>query len=529
MSRCEKEHEKCRLIVEQSGETAGFVPTRLIYVGSDVPADSPILFESSERSEHDPTPPPFTALSHCWGKTQIITTTKRTVALRRAGIPWSALSKTFQDAIELTRALGIDYIWIDSLCIIQDDVEDWAREATKMASIYRNAYLTIGATAAADGSHGLYPRERPIIHSIQATKNDTSFPIYIWRLPDAPDINNSWTVASEDCPLQLRAWTFQEQLLSPRFVHFTREEVVWECYETATCECDRIENVKWPDHHMFKAEVLRVDHGITPGRPGATWNSLVQGYTTRKITYDHDRLPAVSSLATAFDSSGGQYLAGLWRNELPAGLLWQAKKDGPGRPSRHSTNPASSPPSWTWASIDGVRVDHDTTPLRSDVEIIEAEVYPSTSDPRGTVTGGYITLRGHLLKLQSTWERVDYKNFWLEHLVRISSDIRDDEDDKSTSCAGYLDRVTDKKLGFNEGALAGTIFFFLLGNVGGSEGAQPGKGLFLRELVDPTSEQVETGRRTMSKMLVERIGSAEIRESWRQKMYQSDAQIITIF
>lgn len=70
----------------------------------------------------------------------------------RAYIPWDKLPSTFQDAITVTRRLGIAYIWIDSLCIVQDDAQDWEREAAKMALIFESAYLTIAATAAPNGT-----------------------------------------------------------------------------------------------------------------------------------------------------------------------------------------------------------------------------------------------------------------------------------------------------------------------------------------------------------------------------------------
>ena len=88
------------------------------------------LYETEQELAH------YTTLSHCWGKKHIVTTTKATLEQRKLEVPWLLLSRTFQDAITITRELGIRYIWIDSLCIIQDDKEDWERVSAKMAEIY---------------------------------------------------------------------------------------------------------------------------------------------------------------------------------------------------------------------------------------------------------------------------------------------------------------------------------------------------------------------------------------------------------
>ena len=108
------------------------------------------LYETQRELAH------YTTLSHCWGKKRIVTTTKATLGQRKLEVQWPRLSRTFQDAINITRALGIRYIWIDSLCIIQDDKEDWERESAKMAEIYSCSYLNLAATGSADGDGGCF-------------------------------------------------------------------------------------------------------------------------------------------------------------------------------------------------------------------------------------------------------------------------------------------------------------------------------------------------------------------------------------
>ena len=96
-------------------------------------------------------------LSHCWGTSRRLMATKETLKDLQGGVAVSSLPETFRDAIVITRRLGIRYLWIDYLCIIQDDPQDWEREASKMADVYRNSYLTISAAASADSSSGCFP------------------------------------------------------------------------------------------------------------------------------------------------------------------------------------------------------------------------------------------------------------------------------------------------------------------------------------------------------------------------------------
>lgn len=141
-----------------------YIPTRLLRVGYS--ACDPFLVETGGAAgKVYGNCSDYVALSHCQGHHPFVATTKSTLRARKAGVAWTQLSKTFQDAIILTRDLGVDFVWIDSLCIIQDDAEDWAREASQMASIYRNGYITIAATWAASGQEGfLHGRELPKVY-----------------------------------------------------------------------------------------------------------------------------------------------------------------------------------------------------------------------------------------------------------------------------------------------------------------------------------------------------------------------------
>ncbi len=124
----------------------------------DIQIFSPHLYETSEELGQ------YSTLSHCWGDKQVITTTTMTLESRKRLISWNELSKTFQDAMMITQRLGLQHIWIDSLCIVQDDKLDWETESKKMATIYENSLLTIAAAKAMNGTEGCFSERQNAIN-----------------------------------------------------------------------------------------------------------------------------------------------------------------------------------------------------------------------------------------------------------------------------------------------------------------------------------------------------------------------------
>ncbi|RSM18499.1 hypothetical protein CDV31_002635 [Fusarium ambrosium] len=144
------------------------------------------------------------------------------------GIDLGNLPKTFQDAIKIARELKVRYLWIDALCIIQneDDHEDWKRECGNMASIYRNSYLTVAATWANSATGGCFITPDPGVVTGPIMMRKVS------HFPFIPTLENL-----EDFPILTRAWTYQERLLAPRVIYFGHQEILWDCLERHTCEC----------------------------------------------------------------------------------------------------------------------------------------------------------------------------------------------------------------------------------------------------------------------------------------------------
>ncbi|KAH8881797.1 HET-domain-containing protein, partial [Thozetella sp. PMI_491] len=248
----------------------------------------------------------YTCLSHCWGTSAPThMTTKDTVHhySSGAGIPIDSIPQTFRDAIDFSRRLGIEFIWIDSLCIIQDDLQDWEEQASQMASIYKEAHLTLCATSAPDSSWGCYS---------SCTQNMKPFSLFIGGNASTATL----PFYRNDFPLLTRAWCYQERLLSPRLLHFTRGELMWECAGASACECTSLEFLVTSAGSLSLSQV----HDIA-----RHWHDIVEEYVNLELTFHSDRLVALSGIAQEvlrLRPGGEVYLAGLWRTTLLEDLRW---------------------------------------------------------------------------------------------------------------------------------------------------------------------------------------------------------------
>jgi hypothetical protein len=312
--------------------------------------------------------PRFAALSHCWGMGKHLITTKSSLTKHQKSIAMPSLPKTFQDAVAICRFLGIDYLWIDSLCIIQDDERDWEEESRKMGSIYQYAHLVISADAAADSSVGCFTR-RDCSTALESASNDGSNSVVCLSVRRAIQ-HSQWTNVSADHeyrdPLSDRAWVLQEWLLGRRVLHFTRQEIVWDCKTSFKCECDAFERpTSTPDTEAdcpinpirgLRGKMARLlqrprSQNTTVLASVRLWLDVVEEYTMRKLTKPSDRMIAISGLASEIGSSDPQlvdYVCGFFWYRLVEQLLWTrcAVEE---RPQRRSSRMVA--PSWSWGSI----------------------------------------------------------------------------------------------------------------------------------------------------------------------------------
>lgn len=196
-----------------------------------------------------------------------------------------------------------------------------------------------------------------------------------------------------------RGWTLQEQMLSPRVIHFTREELVWDYYGGQARECV---------DGGSAADVVKSRFGLAlqnASLRSQAWREMLELYSSRQLTFHKDRLPAVSGVASEFAESTGAYHSGHWESELPFSLLWVCKY-GPGERVKGTSDPPSNPPSWSWASMESTHISwqrwlrHNlNSDLVTVVEVLDVFTKPSTADPRGLVAKGMVTLRGKLYPL----------------------------------------------------------------------------------------------------------------------------------
>ncbi|KAF2627522.1 HET-domain-containing protein [Macroventuria anomochaeta] len=410
LKTCLSSHSKCRRPKSTT------LPKRVLDVlGND--SKSVRLHESYfNKDENRYEYGEYIALSHVWGVAKgLPKTTTRTIQSYKKGIPWTTLPRALQEAVVLTRTLGFRWLWIDALCLIQDDTPSKLEESMTMDQIFGNAFLTIAATSATDSSsHPLFPAQvQPF--KIQATDSKGSaFKIYVREQPshysfkapfDEGAHMNEWELpfnisedSNQDTPLLKRAWAFTERLLSPRLLHFTKSEMILECREGYQCECGRIADSTFDSRatDSIKQEFARIiaetnrrpsfdgsvhdqPNGIesvtsqlasttlTNGAKNISqkreealqlWSYIITEFTARNITYDSDRLLAIASIANQLSPAlHSGYVAGQWTFST-MGLLWYPNDSTRCRRSKSSTG--HNVPSWSWASIEGSPIFFDT-------------------------------------------------------------------------------------------------------------------------------------------------------------------------
>jgi hypothetical protein len=416
LQECMESHDQCQI------PDASVLPKRVLSI-----SDGQVRL-----IETDGQVAPYLTLSHCWGRPPFTQMTSRNLDLLKREIPWTWLSKSFQDAIIITHRLGFQYLWIDGLCILQNDKQDWEYHASKMSEIFSSSQLTIAVSRSGGGDKGCFSRHSDRIlelqgKSLRKVKNPLLWQSYYLDGRDRDGIPKTFAAQlktphglfkgrTPEEPLLRRAWVFQEQILSPRIIHYASGELYFECKSQVACECRgkslRSLTTQWETRWRKAHEVLLEAQQPTStdrerlrrsSRHFEAYRALIETYTELDITNDLDRLPALSGVTFGRQDL---YLAGMWGSILLESLHWTAMPRGNINMSRRPVQYRG--PSWSWVSVEApirhVEVEFSKA-IHSPklfAKIINASCSPEGLDPRGRVSSGYLQIQGPRVDVQVT-------------------------------------------------------------------------------------------------------------------------------
>ncbi|KAI0406318.1 HET-domain-containing protein [Xylaria palmicola] len=397
-----------------------FMPKRVLHISSD---DSCTTY-AVRISVNEP-PAPYVALSYCWGGDQPYKTTKARIESGQLDLTWERIPKTIQDAVKSTLSLGVEYLWIDAFCIIQDDDSDFTLQMAEVPTIYARSIITIGASRAATASQGFLDEINLADDTTLAVRLHFQCPsgkfgsIFITCIPKS----------RLQEPIRHRAWTMQEFYLPVRLLQFESYQLRWHCsnsdmqigfaeqaftdgWKRGNNPNDEREEPAWsfPYTKNFFAEYAKMGmptaerHNIALSH----WHSFIPTYTSRSLTFAKDRPWAASGTAEAWATiTQDDYLAGHWRKSLPSGLLWRIMTDERGI---NFANKKGAPllghrlkefvgPSWSWTSVLGPANFLYAGAAEKDTRLVLQDVSIKLVEPKalyGAVEYGYVTVQGRL-------------------------------------------------------------------------------------------------------------------------------------
>lgn len=366
----------------------------------------------------------YTTLSYCWGGAQQLTTTKATFVSMTLGIPITCLPRTIQDAIIITRNLNIRFLWVDAICIIQDDEIDKATEIRGMGAIYKQATLTIAALSSENAYKGFIKKS--------VAERGSLFP-FLFPNGTLGRIELVVTDLYHEIPLEkleTRAWTFQEFLLSPRLLLFNQSEAFWQCQSLqrtslfgtpsshASSHSYRLPNNVFCDLAAGERDPL---NDLAKMAQNHIWSMIVSDYSKRHVQFEEDRFHAIAGVVNEVkDVWQDTYLAGFWRKQLVHHLVWYRRnKDPQSEPMEPSSYNA---PSWSWLSVNCPVAIYGGT-MSPDAEVIDCTVEPMDATlQEGPFRSGTLIIEGTFLMASEILDGIETRELY-EIMIMTRSEV----------------------------------------------------------------------------------------------------------
>ncbi len=410
-------------------DAKGFLPTRLIDVRQDqlrvVETRNDPYFKQLSACDRR-----YSTLSYCWGSRleglSQLRLTKDTQPLLQSGFVLGAMSAVQKNAAMVTRALGIPFLWIDAICILQGDADDWELESSLMHKIYGNAYVTICNLKSQSCQQGFLSEDQLRVN-IPFDTRDRSKKAECYEIGPGSVSGCSIRAFERDTWSRLdfqstewisRAWTFQEATLSTRMILFARSGLYFSCSS----------GLVWEYGRLLEEPLNFSVHGILQDTSAAdmyrNWNQkIATQFSGRQATYLTDSLPALSGTAQIFAAAlDDEYVAGMWKGDLLAGLLW--KMEGPLRNSLDrlllSFEGPYIGPSWSWvgrqegeSGVGKVRgfgpgrcnlyPTKSSAGLRMQCDTLETQRAPSGMDKFGKISSATLLVKTRVYPLALGW------------------------------------------------------------------------------------------------------------------------------
>jgi hypothetical protein len=448
--------------------TLEYVPTRLL----DLRNITSGTWRICVPSEDSTSVVAYATISYCWGAMPFLKLTQQLLPDFRAGQPVSQLPQVFQDAIMVTKHLGLQYIWIDALCIIQDSEEDFKNEAAKMAEVYSNTVINIIAAACQSPFESLFKaRDLRSCHVGRFWPSWDTTDSFFATLHSVDSIMEIESIKRdfENASTSRRGWILQERILPSRRLYFFRTQLYYVCRSSEACEVfpDVV-----PDRLKSYSETHDLPLPSQQQSPFHNWNFLAEEYSKCSLTYPGDKIIALSGLVRAFQiATGDDYVAGLWKSQLPWTLGWSGSAY-----SHRRRSALDIAPTWSWLSIEGEINLGDTgllcTHKTAICDILDVSVVPAHAISTNTVVLGVLTLRAPLFLVCVAVDGSLNTPFFSEDLVETARFSPDDTYDELTAgtrlvmailtVEGVCEKYLNTKRHIMEGATWWTITALIL-------------------------------------------------------------------